>query len=37
MTLSEAIEFAARFRVLETKSDTTETICIECDGKNIHK
>lgn len=33
MTLSEAIEFAARFRVLETKSDTTETICIECDGK----
>ncbi|EJR37797.1 hypothetical protein [Bacillus mycoides] len=33
MTLSEAIEFAARFRVLETNSDTTETICIECDGK----
>ncbi|MGH0942209.1 hypothetical protein ACQVTS_12850 [Bacillus mycoides] len=33
MTLSEAIEFAARFRVLETKSDTTEIICIECDGK----
>ncbi|MEK4096093.1 hypothetical protein [Bacillus sp. FSL E2-0195] len=37
MTLSEAIEFAARFRVLETKSDTTETICIECDGKKYSK
>ncbi|EJS66216.1 MULTISPECIES: hypothetical protein [Bacillus] len=33
MTLSEAIEFAAHFRVLETKNDTTETICIECNGK----
>lgn len=33
MTLSEAIEFAARFRVLETKNDTNETICIECNGK----
>ncbi|PGE56664.1 hypothetical protein, partial [Bacillus toyonensis] len=33
MTLSEAIEFASRFRVLETRNDTTETICIECDGK----
>ncbi len=33
ITLSEAIEFAARFRVLETKNDTNETICIECNGK----
>ena len=33
MTLSEAIEFAARFRVLETKNDTNETICIECNEK----
>ncbi|PGA98749.1 hypothetical protein [Bacillus toyonensis] len=33
MTLSEAIEFASRFRVLETRNDTTETTCIECDGK----
>ena len=33
MTLSEAIEFAARFRVLETRNDTNETICIECNGK----
>ena len=37
MTLSEAIEFAARFRVLETKNDTNETICIECNGKSIPK
>ena len=37
MTLSEAIEFAARFRVLETKNDTNETICIECNEKNIPK
>ena len=37
MTLSEAIEFVARFRVLETKNDTNETICIECNGKSIPK
>ena len=37
MTLSEAIEFIARFRVLETKNDTNETICIECNGKSIPK
>lgn len=35
MTLSEAIEFAARFRVLETKNDTNGTICIECNGKKV--
>ncbi|MGE6362728.1 hypothetical protein ACQKD9_02410 [Bacillus paramycoides] len=33
MILSDAIEFATRFRVLETRNETDENICITCDGK----
>lgn len=33
MALSEAIEFASRFRVLETRDEKEDNICIECDGK----
>ncbi|MGH0427788.1 hypothetical protein ACQVPL_00645 [Bacillus hominis] len=33
MTLSEAIQFADRFRVLETQNEKDDNICIECDEK----